>query len=231
MKRILLLVDLPSTDSKSSLPNAWEEIEDAVMALGAAAASCRAQLVCPAHRTLAPLLALTAHAYSSPETAESKKLERPEASVLFYPLAGDEFGFKPESLSGLPGVALLSGEFELVLESTDPEGAVSIGGGSRTIKELESYLSWRRQRERPPNVFILGMTGGTAQLLEAETFPGRHFGNELVSKFQHLFNEHQRKNRSTASGDEKERFYVPYAVIAQMIVYEILNGKPWQRRE
>ncbi|HWD92264.1 MAG TPA: hypothetical protein VG938_07940 [Verrucomicrobiae bacterium] len=234
MKSILLLVDLPTTDSESTLPNAWEEIEDAVMALGAAAVSSGAQLVCSGHRTLAPLLALTAQAYSSSEPAESKKSEKPEPSVLFYSLAENESGLQLKSLSALSGVDLLSGKFESVLERTDPEGVVSIGGTHRTRYELEIYLSWRKRREKPLNVFILGMTGGTAQSLEREQFPGRHFGNEFVARFRHLLSEHQRKNQPVSGREEKvkdesEKFYVPYAVITQMIVYEILNGKPWQR--
>lgn len=148
------------------------EITDAVVAAGQAVLTAGGTLVTAAHPTIAPLLLYVASEFPAPEEPlvivyQSKLFESvlPAATRQFAALGVGDLRSTPkvDGDEPVPGKwdRSLAVMREMMLEQTDPAGAIFIGGMQGILDERDLFV--RRFPGRP--IYAAGRPGGEARAI------------------------------------------------------------------
>ncbi len=110
-----------------------------------------------------------------------------------------------------------------MLNDTSPEAMIAIGGMKGVLDEAQLFAMHRPGKP----IFTLATTGGAAALLARQKNPNtvRVMDAEamnLVRKFWE--NQEDREMQKRFSDSDSRRLYVPYALVAQQIVAEIVKN-------
>ena len=215
------------------------EIEEAVVSLARAVFSERGTLVFGGHPAISPLVAMVAGEYITPrhedrgeaaatpiQIYQSRAFEGflPDETLMMFRAgyatlhwidAVDGERFEPAASRDLP-VCPRSLQFmrERMIRDTAPVAMVCIGGMEGVEREVEVFHEIRGDAP----IYVFGETGGAAALLATERGNGfRVIDREVLERLEPL-----RRSREREMG-ETGRPLIPYPLIAQMLVEELIH--------
>lgn len=249
-RTVFLSASVPSPERAERyrrIEDAHLEIEEAVVSLARAVFAEGGTLVFGGHPAISPLVAMVAGEYIRPRFVEgvgeevstpihiyqSRAFEgylpdetlmmfRAGYATLHWTEAMDGERFDPEAPRDQPFCPKsLRHMREQMIEETAPIAMVCIGGMEGVEREAEIF---RELRQGAP-IYVFGGTGGAAALLAEEREDGllRIIDREVLERLAPL-----RRSRELEAGPahgEPERPPVPYPLIAQMLVGELIHGQ------
>jgi SLOG-like protein len=227
------------------------EIEEAVVSLARAVFTEGGTLVFGGHPAISPLVAMVAGEYIRPRSVEvgegevrppiriyqSRAFEGvlPDETLAMFragyatlhwteAVAGERFDPKaPRDRPPCP--RSLRHMRERMIGETEPVAMVCIGGMEGVEEEAEIF---RELRPGAP-VYVFGETGGAAALLAARRGDGapRVIDREVLERLEH----HRARDRGASrAAAEPGKPPVPYPLIAQMLVEELIHLDDRPRR-
>lgn len=234
--------DVKRAERYNRIEDAAFEIEQAVISLARAVFSEGGRLVFGGHPAISPLVAMVVGEYREPRFAEGADERRtppveiyqsrafegylPDDTLLMHRLgyasihwvdAVDGERFNPEApVEDVQCTKSLRGMRETMLESSNPDAMVCIGG----MEGLESELAVALERGRPFPIYVLERTGGAAALLRERHLTGlRMIDTEVMARVDQM---RTKLGVPIQAGETHIRqALVPYPLVMQTIVEEI----------
>lgn len=245
-RRVFLSASVPKPESAERyrrVEDAHLEIEEAVVSLARAVFTEGGVLVFGGHPAISPLVAMVAGEYIRPRLVEGRG-EEVRTPIQIYQSRAFEGHLPDETLmmfqagyATLHWTEAVAGERfdpgaprdrprcprslrhlrERMIGETAPEAMVCIGGMEGVEQEVEIF---RELRSGAP-VYVFGETGGASALL-AGGEGLRVVDREILERLEPL-------RRSQRQQDEEGRPPVPYPLIAQMLVAELILSLEGER--
>jgi hypothetical protein len=115
-----------------------------------------------------------------------------------------------------------------MIRETSPVAMACIGGMEGLEEEVEIF----RDLGRGAPIFIFGETGGAAALLAGRSGNEalRVIDREILERLEPLRHSHRPTTETRLAGAESERPLVPYPLIAQALVEELIHLDDSRRR-
>lgn len=249
--KIFLSASVPSPASAQRyrrVENAHLEIQEAVISLSRAVFVESGTLVFGGHPAISPLVAMIAGEYLAPRFVEGRSADS-QTPIQIYQSRAFE-GFLPDETRMMfrAGYATLhwteavGGERfdpamprdrprcprslllmrQRMIGEMSPVAMVCVGGMEGVEEEVEMFQELRR---RAP-IYVFGETGGAAALLAGRADEGalRIIDREVLARVEPLRRLHARRQAGTSrERDEAERPPVPYPLVAQVLVEELIQ--------
>jgi hypothetical protein len=247
-RRIFLSASVPKPESAKRyhrVEDAHLEIEEAVVSLARAVFTEGGVLVFGGHPAISPLVAMVAGEYIRPRFVEGQGEEvqtpiqiyqsrafeghlpdetlmmfRAGYATLHWTEAVDGERFDPDAPRDRPRCpGSLHHMRERMIGETAPEAMVCIGGMEGVEQEVEIF----RELRRGEPIYVFGETGGASALL-ARREGLRVIDREVLGRLEPLRRAQEQLDRETLRAPgEPERPPVPYPLIAQMLVEELIH--------
>jgi SLOG-like protein len=254
-RSVFLSASVPSPERAERyrrVEDAHLEIEEAVVSLARAVFVEGGTLVFGGHPTISPLVAMVAGEYITPRLADERKEEvrtpihiyqseaykgfvpdetlmmfRAGYATLHWTEAVDGERFDPKAPRDRPRCPKsLRHMRERMIRETAPVAMACIGGMEGVEEEADIF---RELRQAAP-IYVFGETGGAAALLAErrgdETL--RVIDREVLARVAPLRRSRAQGQKSAAAQPEKPP--VPYPLIAQMLVAELVSLDDHRRR-